>query len=242
MKRLMFIPVFFLSMVNLFSNTDHPIKGSWKADQSIGEKTYRHLLLFSEKHFSHSVYDAADGSFVMTRGGIYSSTGNGSYSVMVEFNSAESSTVGASAYVNASVKDGSLHLSGTDGIPAVWTSDETLASTHLSGSWLFSGRKNDAGEIERRGTDGPRKTMKIITGSKFHWIAYNTATGEFFGTGGGSYEAIDGKYTERIEFFSRDNSRVGASLSFDFNVEGSDWHHSGLSSQGSPIYELWAKR
>ena len=31
--------------------------------------------------------------------------------------------------------------------------------------------------------------------------------------------SIDGKYTENIEFFSRDNNRVGASLSFDYEIK-----------------------
>lgn len=242
MKKLFFIPILLLSIATGFANNEVPILGSWTADQAIGEKTYRHLLLFSGSYFSHSVFDANDGSFVMTRGGSFSSSGNGSYGVVVEFNSADPSTVGAGAYVNATVKEGKMYLSGADGIPTEWMSAEKTPATDLTGPWLFSGRKNDNGEIERRGTDGPRKTMKIITGSKFHWIAYNTATGEFFGTGGGSYQAVNGKYTESIEFFSRDNSRVGASLSFDFKVEDADWHHSGLSSQGNPIYEVWSKR
>jgi hypothetical protein len=242
MKKLFFIPIFLFSMIHVFANNEVPILGSWTAEQTIGEKTYRHLLLFSGNYFSHSVFESKDGSFVMTRGGSFSSSGNESYGVIVEFNSADPSTVGAGTYVNVSVKEGKLYLSGVDGIPTEWMSDEKNSSTALTGPWLFSGRKNDNGEIERRGTDGPRKTMKIITGSKFHWIAYNTDTREFFGSGGGTYEAVDGKYTEKIEFFSRDNSRVGASLSFDFKVEDADWHHSGLSSQGKPIYEVWSKR
>ena len=43
--------------------------------------------------------------------------------------------------------------------------------------------------------------MKILTGSRFQWIAYNTETKQFFGTGGGSYTAKNGVYTENIEFF-----------------------------------------
>ena len=49
----------------------------------------------------------------------------------------------------------------------------------------------------------------------------------------------NGKYTEHIEFFSRDSSRVGASLGFDGKIENGAWHHSGLSSRGEPIYEIW---
>lgn len=59
---------------------------------------------------------------------------------------------------------------------------------------------------------GARKTIKILSGTRFQWAAINSETGEFFGTGGGNYTFKDGKYTENIEYFSRDASRVGASL------------------------------
>jgi hypothetical protein len=84
--------------------------------------------------------------------------------------------------------------------------------------------------------------MKILSGSRFQWIAYNVDTKEFFGTGGGTYTTIDGKYTETIEFFSRDNSRVGSTLTFDFSIEEGRWRHKGLSSKGEPIDEYWSKR
>jgi hypothetical protein len=105
----------------------------------------------------------------------------------------------------------------------------------------MSGRKRD-GKIQTRSTDGPRKTMKILSGKRFQWIAYNTATGDFFGTGGGSYTTVNGKYTENIEFFSRDNSRVGAALGFDYELIDENWHHSGFSSKGAPLYEIWSQR
>ena len=105
----------------------------------------------------------------------------------------------------------------------------------------MSGRKRD-GEIQQRDTNRPRKTMKILSGTRFQWIAYNIETKQFMGTGGGTYTTIDGVYTENIEFFSRDNSRVGASLPFNFELQEGKWHHSGNSSKGAPIYEIWSQR
>src|SRR5574343_326746 len=86
-------------------------------------------------------------------------------------------------------------------------------------------------------TDG----YKLLTGTRFQWFAINIETGEFSGTGGGTYQFINGKYTENIEFFSRDSSRVGASLQFSAKIEEGKWHHSGLSSKGDPIYEIWTR-
>ena len=89
-------------------------------------------------------------------------------------------------------------------------------------------------------TPGDRRTIKILGGDRFQWVAFNSATGDFMGTGGGIYSAENGKYTEQIEFFSRDNSRVGAGLDFNYEVKEGEWHHSGKSSKGDPIYEIWS--
>ncbi|MCK5105463.1 MAG: hypothetical protein KAR17_21715, partial [Cyclobacteriaceae bacterium] len=80
------------------------------------------------------------------------------------------------------------------------------------------------------------------SGTRFQWIAYNSETKEFMGTGGGTFTTKDGKYIENIDFFSRDNSRVGASLEFEYELKGNDWHHKGFSSRGDPIYEIWSLR
>ncbi len=52
----------------------------------------------------------------------------------------------------------------------------------------------------------------------------------------------NGKYTEHIEFFSRDDSRAGASLEFNFELIDGLWRHSGLNSRGEPMYEVWSLR
>ena len=84
--------------------------------------------------------------------------------------------------------------------------------------------------------------MKILSGTRFQWIAYNIETKEFKGTGGGRYTTENGRYTEQIEFFSKDDARVGAELGFDYELKEGEWHHSGLNSKGKPMYEIWSKR
>src|SRR5690606_22211081 len=88
---------------------------------------------------------------------------------------------------------------------------------------------------------GERKTLKLLVGGHFQWIAFDPSIKGFYGTGGGIYKFENGKYIETIQFFSRDNSRVGASLSFDGEIKNGDWYHSGLSSKGDPIHEIWRK-
>ena len=89
---------------------------------------------------------------------------------------------------------------------------------------------------------GPRKTLKIMAGGYFQWFAINSVTSEFFGTGGGIYAVENGKYSEEIVFFSRDNSRVGSKLSFDANITEKTWIHSGKSSKGADLKEIWEKQ
>lgn len=111
----------------------------------------------------------------------------------------------------------------------------------MDGTWLFATRGPDEGQ-ERRGEKSSRKTLKFLKDGTFQWIAYDTDSFRFSGTGGGSYKANDGSYTEQIEFFSRDSSRVGATLEFNYELKETDWHHTGENSKGEPMYEIWAKR
>ena len=86
----------------------------------------------------------------------------------------------------------------------------------------MSGRINDR-KTELRDTDQPRKTMKILSGTRFQWIAYNTETKQFMGTCGGTYATLNTEYIENIDFFSRDVTKVGLSLSFTYGLLNGNW-------------------
>ena len=62
------------------------------------------------------------------------------------------------------------------------------------------------------------------------------------GTGGGTYTTTNGVYSENIEFFSRDDSKVGLSLKFNYKLINNEWHHNGFSSEGDVINETWTLR
>ena len=83
--------------------------------------------------------------------------------------------------------------------------------------------------------------MKVLIDGLFQWIAFNTETFKFLGSGG-EYETVDGKYIEIIQYFSRDDSKVGAELDFNYEIKNKDWYHVGLSSKGKPINEFWSIR
>jgi hypothetical protein len=122
----------------------------------------------------------------------------------------------------------------------IWSRIDNGSPGQLAGAWLITGRME--GSDMTKITPGARRTMKILSGTRFQWIAYNVESKEFLGTGGGTYTTANGKYTEVIDFFSRDSSRVGKSLQFDFSLSEENWRHKGFSSKGDPIDEVWTKR
>lgn len=194
------------------------------------------LLLIQDDYFSWTE-TSQQGEFRNTLGGVAEQNGN-QLDIEIQFNSSDAATVGERFSTSYTLDGNTLTTWHPDGSKLVW---ERIPEEDqgLAGVWRITGRKTN-GEVstmQRR----PRKTYKLLTDGHFQWIAMNTETGEFSGTGGGTYTFKNGKYTEHIEFFSRDNSRVGMSLSFDGELKDGNWHHSGKSSKGDPIYEIWSK-
>lgn len=173
--------------------------------------------------------------FHSARGGKFSLS-NGKYTEVQDFNTDDPACIGEEITFQILFEGDKMTISD-DTNTWVW---ERISDKRdeLTGNWVMTGRQLD-GELNRN-TPGDRRTIKILSGGRFQWVAFNSATQEFSGSGGGTYTAEDGKYTENIEFFSRDDSRVGASLEFDFEVKEGEWHHSGKSSTGNDIYEIWS--
>lgn len=211
----------------------------WHTTEMTDSCEAHYLFVMIDGYFTKTRYRTDNGGFIQTKGGKYELFED-SIRFYYEFDSFDKSKASLISTYYFKVNKNSLTLNSARKSRSLKIYDPNTASA-LTGVYLFSGRK-EKGEITRRNTDQPRKTMKILTGNRFQWIAYNTETGEFFGTGGGTYSAMNGKYIENIDFFSRNNNRVGAVLSFDFDKKGDDWHHSGLSSAGEAIYEIWSIR
>jgi len=232
MKKQFVFSLFILNVVGFSSYAQTSLLGAW--ERMIDDET-KAVSIVADKYFSVAFYK--DQEFVSTFGGRWESIADDQVRIHYEWHTAEPENVGSSQDISISVSgdelisDGNSWVRIDDGTPGV-----------LNDAWLMTGRKRDGvGEMQIREI-GPRKTMKILSGTRFQWIAYNSDTGQFSGTGGGTYSTVDGVYTENIEFFSRDNSRVGASLPFQYDLQDGGWHHSGKSSRGDPIYEVWSSR
>ena len=216
--------IFLLSILNILyscSQLDSTASSVFEIDKT--DETIERLIIDSE-YLVVTEFNKTSGAFVKTYGGYYEIEGD-SYQVSLEFNS---------DFEKDSIK--SIELTKDNN----WRNISKPKSM-LQGKWVMSGRYNN-GEFRTRDTNLPRKTMKVLIDGFFQWIAFNTETFRFSGSGGGEYEAVDGKYIEKIQYFSRDDSRVGAELDFNYEVKEGNWHHSGLSSKGNPINEVWTLR
>jgi hypothetical protein len=209
------------------------IEGAWQMQTGPDD----HVVIFTNNYFSYSNYNKATKQFFVTFGGTYK-TGNGQITAQLEYHSNDSQRVGTLASYPFTLSDETLTIT-VDGESTLWKRLDK-GTTPLAGNWRITHRKQD-GKVQAIHQSGGRKTIKILSGTRFQWAAINTDTKEFSGTGGGTYTFQNGKYTEHIDFFSRDSSRVGASLTFDGKIEKDGWHHSGLSSRGDAIYEVWNK-
>lgn len=235
MKKIIFLLVgtFFSFVVNAQS-----VIGAWEgySASETGEKL-RSVVIFADGYQVLAIYDAETGKFIHSNGGTWKLDGN-VMTEKVEFNTDNPERVGTEVSFEVSITDTTLQIVGSE---MKFTRIDNGAPGELQGAWLMSGRVRD-GKEQLRDTSGPRKTMKILSGTRFQWIAYNTKTKQFMGTGGGTYTTVDGEYTENIEFFSRDDSRAGASLKFNYSFVDGNWHHKGFSSKGDPMHEIWSVR
>lgn len=225
---------YFEPFMGKFQAQTFDLKGAWQTELAGNQVS----MICSHQYFSVAIYDFQNKKFVGTHGGSYRVEEN-EFIAVIEFHSMNPELVGKEIRSQIDLKNSTLTFKTSAEIVS-WKQIDDGTPGQLAGAWFITGRVRD-GQMEKM-TPGARRTMKILSGTHFQWIAYNVDTREFSGTGGGSYTSEDGKYAESIEFFSRDSSRVGQTLTFDFSLDDGNWEHKGLSSKGEAIDEVWTKR
>jgi len=224
-------------LLSISLNAQNPI-GAWeRIHTSNNGKKLRSIVIFSESHQSISIYESVTGKLIHSNGGTWELEGK-KMTEVVEFDTDNPERVGNAVVFDINIDDKFLEIVGSE---MKFHKIDNGAPGELSGAWLMSARIRD-GEKQERDITRPRKTMKILSGTRFQWIAYNTESKKFMATGGGRYTTENGKYQEVIEYFSRDISRVGMKLEFDYNLKNGMWNHKGYSSKGNPINEIWTLR
>lgn len=196
------------------------------------------ILIFAGSYYYWALYDEEMSKFYGAAGGTYRKGGN-TLEYEILFHTMRPDLVGQRLVIEKRGGNDKWRLTSPQGLVVEMKRIKEDVESPLMGAWRISQRQREGQMMEI--TDGPRKTIKMLSNQRFQWAAFNSETKEFFGTGGGTYSIEDGKYTESISFFSRDSTRVGMSLAFDYEVSGEDWLHSGNSSKGQPIQEVWSK-
>ncbi|PRD57327.1 hypothetical protein [Sphingobacterium gobiense] len=228
MKKLILSAVLLFFATLIMAQTAANLKGVYTAKKDDANIVW----MFIDGYSSQTTYK--NNAYISTFGGPYTYQ-DGALNVQVEYDDADVGAIGQTkSWALTANADGLQEQSGK-----AWKKEAAKAQD-LDGLWRITGRKqgNDLVQIHQSGT---RKTIKLLVDGYFQWMAIDPGAKTFSGTGGGHYTFTSGKYSEHILFFSRDNSRVGTSLSFDGELKDGTWHHSGLSSKGDPIYEIWSR-
>ena len=239
MKTLLFYVSSWLLIMTFHPAVAQPsLNGSWKLTHANGQPVtgVNVVAICQDGYFMFGQY-RPDGGFISAGGGAYR-LDNGQFELTYDFNTENSAQVRIPQQFTAHITEAEFSLQSPSAGEQTWKrlSEET---TPLTGTWRFAARVDEDGNEGERRRPGARMTIKILAGGRFQWAAFNYDTKEFRGTGGGTYAVKDNTYTERIEFFSRDDRRVGSSLSFQYRRTGDDWYHKGQNSQGEPLHEVW---
>lgn len=228
----LFIAVMLLTAI---AATAQQLQGAWQL--TTPASSHETVRIIADDYFVETAYDKAAKQFIRAHGGTIKTTAD-AVAEHIEFNTDDKATVGSTINATFTVNGSNLTIV-RNGKQETWKRLDD-GNAPLAGNWHITGREQD-GKMNAIHTTGTRKTVKILSGTRFQWAAIDPGTQSFSGTGGGTYTFKDGKYTETIEFFSRDNSRVGMSLSFDGKIDGKNWHHAGRSSKGDKISEIWSR-
>ncbi|QRR02608.1 hypothetical protein [Dyadobacter sandarakinus] len=231
MKNLIFTLCLLLPLLG-FSQVP---KGAWKSQEPTGSTS---TLIVADNYLVIASYSVGNKYFERAEGGPFTMTGD-QMVYTPEFNSADTNKIGIPVTFTVTVKEGILTLRYEEAM--VWMKVDDAASAPMAGSWHITRRDNGDGQLTPIHEEGTRKTLKLLSATRFQWFAIDPAKKAFYATGGGTYTIKDGKYKENIQFFSKDNNRVGSSVEASFKFEDGKWEHTGKGTGGKPVHEIWEK-
>lgn len=210
------------------------LTGAW----GYGTPENRTVMICTNTVFSVARYNITGKEFLHSYGGTWYLMGN-QLIQRIEWNSKDSTQVGKEIRYNIRLTDDALTIEGS---AETWQRLDDGGHPELAGAWVITGTYSNDKLSRRANAFYPRRTMKILSGKYFHWIAYHITNKQFINAGGGSYTAVNGRYTENIEFFTKTAASVGKTLSFDYSITNGYWRHRGEKSTGGLMDECWTKR
>jgi hypothetical protein len=229
-----FIVLFAISFVKPMFIDTKDIVGAW----GYGSPENKTVMLNTDRVFSIATYDLPGKKLLHSYGGTWRIEGNKMVK-KIEWNSKDSLQVGKEITEEVQISSGKLSIKQAN---EIWSRLDNGKPGELTGAWIITGNYRNDTVSKRSNPFYPRRTMKVLSGKYFHWIAYNVVTKAFMNAGGGAYTTENGKYTERIEFFTKTPESVGKTLVFDYSFVNGDWRHKGEKSTGGPMDECWSRR
>lgn len=227
------VTIFFtLSSLKAKQPSVQELIGAWK----YGSLSNQTVLINSATAFAVTTYDLPGKKLISSYGGSWRLDGN-TIVRRIEFNSSSPDEVGKEVRM-------AVELSG-DKLTAgkeQFTRLDNGKPGELAGAWIIIGTyKNDV--LQKSPVIfKSRRTMKILSGTRFQWIAYDIDSKKFLNSGGGTYETSNGMYGEQIEFFTKSPDGVGRKLEFEYTFDNDNWRHKGKSSTGGIVDECWGRR
>ncbi|QNF32801.1 membrane or secreted protein [Adhaeribacter swui] len=212
--------------------TTPELVGAW----SYGPATARTVIILTDNVMAVATYDLPGKKFISSYGGTWRIAGN-TLHLKQEWNSAQPEQVGQEMSHPVQLIKNKLVLKNQ-----TWNRLDDGKPGALRGAWVITGNYKDDQVSKRPNPFYPRRTMKVLSGTQFHWIAYNVETKQFLNAGGGTYTTDPNTYTETIEFFTKTPESVGKKVSFNYSFVNGDWRHRGEKSTGGPLDECWSKR
>lgn len=227
-----------ISLTAFTSGISKPVAVALTGAWGYGTPENKTVMIYSTNVFSVATYNIPGKKMISSYGGTWKVDGN-KLLRKIEWHSTDSSQVGTEWSHDMQLTNTKLSTSQSN---EKWDRLDDGGPGELAGVWVITGNyAND--KVSKRGSPFyPRRTMKVLSGKYFHWIAYNVASKQFLNAGGGAYTTANGKYTENIEFFTKTAESVGKSLVFDYSFVDGDWRHRGQKSTGGAMDECWSKR
>lgn len=228
--------IFFLGLIAFISQSTlcQNLDGSWELLQKNGKSVSENTIRIYEGDYFMEASKEGDYKVTNAKGGRYTQTSS-DYSEEYDFNTSEENLIHTAKKFKISVNKDTLQLNAGNQ-SSTWLRISS-AINKLSGIWVLKGTKENGKLTFELPKD--QICLKIVSGDKFQWVTFNPETGELVATGGGASYAQYNVYLENIDFFSKDEIMVGASLSFEYQLENGQWYHRGTSSEGKPLYEIW---
>lgn len=224
-----------LVLLTAFRQKASPVlTGAW----GYGPADNRTVMIITGNVFSVAQYTITGKTLLHSWGGTWRLIGN-QLIRQIEWDSQDSTRVGKEVSHTIQADNATLKL---ENMPETWQRLDDGGPGELAGAWIITGTYNNDKVSKRPNPFFPRRTMKVLSGKYFHWIAYHLTNKQFLHAGGGTYSTAQGKYTENIEFFTKTPASVGKSLSFDYSFVDGDWRHRGEKSTGGLMDECWTKR